>query len=405
MKILCIFTTYPIPTDSGDKRRNLAVISELSRRHNLTVASIIDNSEQLRALTNKYPWTFHYAKHNSRKILPALKALCTFRTYREAKYYNKELQCIINRLIETNCYDAIWIGQLCMGIYVEKYYKKLNADCKTKPLLILDQHNEEESFWSSYAASLKNPLFRWISILEKVKNRAQQKLLFPIFDFIVSVSEEDRLNTINYENRAHNVLLGPNGVDIDYFHPVKDDTIKTRPILVFGGSLDVTMNQDAISWFIVNVFPQIVNFVDVELHIVGRNPSKNILRYESENIKIFASVPDVREYYKEADIFIVPLLSGGGTKLKTLEAMAMALPVVTTSIGAQGLKVVSGKHCIIADTPAMFATSVNELLQDAQRANIIGQYARTHVIEHFSWSQIMAAIEYKMNQHAKKNGQ
>lgn len=397
MKILCILPHYPIPTDCGDKRRNLAVLKELSMYHDVAVATLLDGAPSSMPAEGEPSWAVHSVNHTCAKLLPALVSFCTLRTYREAKFYSRALQQVIDNLLDTNGYDAVWIGQINMSIYLRSAYKRVAAGVHP-PLLILDQHNEEESFWESFAKNLRSPLLRGYSLLEKYKNRALQRRCFPMFDYIISVSEEDRLRTVNnYGCDGSKVLLGSNGVDIEYFSPVEPKgNSGAPPVIVFGGSLDVTMNHDAICWFIEKVLPLVRKRMQVQLHVVGRNPKKEVMSKQSEDILIYPNVPDVREYYKNADVFIVPLLSGGGTKLKTIEAMSMALPVVTTSVGVQGLGVTSGKQCFVADSVEDFAARTIQLLEDRELASQFRQNARRHVVDLFSWSSTLSPIRFAL---------
>lgn len=312
------------------------------------------------------------------------------KTYREAKYCDQHLARKISELLDSVEFDAVWVGQLCMAHYVKKALLLKGRDKKT--IFVLDQHNEEVRFWNSFSQTLRNPLLRLYSTLETMKNHRQQRQLLPLFDYVLSVSEEDRLNTLKYA-QVEKVLLCPNGVDHEEFTPAPGRTLSESPVVVFGASLDVTMNQDGILWFLDHVLPLIHKRVPVAVHIVGRRPPAWLLERVNDQVKVHSDVPDVKDYYRAADAFIVPLLTGGGTKLKTLEALSLALPVVTTSVGAQGLNLVSGTHCLIADSAQTFADSVVDLVNTPKVAQKLGMNGRTHVIENYGWSEILAPIE------------
>jgi glycosyltransferase involved in cell wall biosynthesis len=111
---------------------------------------------------------------------------------------------------------------------------------------------------------------------------------------------------------------------------------------------------------------------------------------------VTGTVADVRNYYRQAAVFVVPLRIGGGTKLKVLEAMAMALPVVTTTVGAQGLNVESGRHLFVADNPDDFAGRVLELLKDRKKAAQIGAAARRFVEQKYGWEAIIGDADHRL---------
>jgi glycosyltransferase involved in cell wall biosynthesis len=234
---------------------------------------------------------------------------------------------------------------------------------------------------------------------ELMKIKRLQTRWFPQFDAILSVSQEDPRMTARYVNARTNLWLAPNEVDTEYFQPIAPQFKgKARLTLVFGGSMDVTMNQDAIHWFIKTILPLIRQQIpNVQSWIVGKNPElaiQNLARMPW--VKVTGSVLDVREYYRQADVFVVPLRSGGGTKLKTLEAMAMGLPVVSTTVGAQGLEVEPGRHLYVANSPEVFAARVIELLQDRNKAATMGAEARRLVEQRYSWTRIVNDVEDKL---------
>jgi glycosyltransferase involved in cell wall biosynthesis len=167
------------------------------------------------------------------------------------------------------------------------------------------------------------------------------------------------------------------------------------------------MNQDAVLWFSASILPLIKQRIaDVRFWIVGRDPSPEVKKLgQRQGIKVTGTVADVREYYRQARVFVVPLRFGGGTKLKTLEAMAMGLPIVSTEVGAQGLDIKWGREIFIADRPEDFADRVVELLKDRDRADQMGAEARRLVEKRYIWTSIMGDVNDKLiNLFKKRKG-
>jgi len=244
-------------------------------------------------------------------------------------------------------------------------------------------------------------------MLEMLKAKYLQKRWFPRFDAILCVASEDLQKTAEYVDSRTSLWLVPNGVDIDYFRPVSQPDPQERTLtLVFGASMDVAMNQDAVHWFAASILPRIKQQVpDVQFWIVGRDPPATVRSLaEREGITVTGTVPDVRDYYRQAAVFVVPLRAGGGTKLKTLEAMAMGLPIVSTTVGAQGLDVESGRHLYIADNPKVFAAYVIELLEDRNKAVQMGGEARRLVEQQYSWTSIVGEVDRKLTDLLHKRG-
>ncbi|NOZ25078.1 MAG: glycosyltransferase, partial [Nitrospirae bacterium] len=316
------------------------------------------------------------------------------RTYREVKFSNREFGSLLRRLLDENGFDVVWVNFLNMATYLDGYLAAWSGAPGSRPLLLMDQHNLDEYVWKKFAEHIRNPLYRIFCSREAAKNRRLQEAYFPLFDLILSVSEFEKAMTEKYNVPSGNVMLAPNGVDVEYFKPRPDVERSPEPTIVFGGSLDAAMNQDAVHWLESEIFPRVrKRMPSVRLLIAGRNPPPSIMGRAGPAVDVVADPPDIRDCYDKADVFVVPLRSGGGTKLKTLEAMAMALPVVSTSTGAQGLNVTSGEHLLVADEAGLFADRIVELLRDPVGAERMARNARRFVEENFSWDSIVGSVE------------
>ena len=185
----------------------------------------------------------------------------------------------------------------------------------------------------------------------------------------------------------------PTGVDTAYFTP--NGSQETPGALVFTGSLDWFPNEDCIVHFGEVVFPRIREAVpDVSLTVVGRNPGPRVQRLAAiPGVRVTGTVQDVRPYVAAATLCVVPLRVGGGTRLKIFEALAMGKAVVSTTVGAEGLPLVPGRHFVQADEPAEFANAVVALLRDPARRKALGSAGRRLVEERYSWSQVVREFE------------
>jgi glycosyltransferase involved in cell wall biosynthesis len=387
---------HPLPTDNGAKRRILATADFLSRRHDLTLVSLREAGSP-KATIAAPRWRDLPIDHSAPgRAWTAARALLSRRSYVQLKYSSAELSTVVQRLLATESFDCVWVHMLGMAHAVEHLFREPRAP-SARPLLVLDQHNLDEHYFRSFAASGASAPLRAFGVLEAMKARGLQRRWYPRFDMILCVAPEDVSETARFVDRSRaRVLLAPNGVDLEYFEPVAPEALRARArVVVFGGSLDVTMNVDAVRWFAGSILPQIRRRApDVHFLIVGRNPPRDLLRVDCcEGTTLTGTVADVREHYREAAVFAVPLRIGGGTKLKTLEAMAMALPVVSTRVGAQGLEVAAGRHLHVADDPREFAERVVQLLEDRDAAVALGAEARRLVESRYGWSAILGGIE------------
>lgn len=392
---------YPIPANNGAKRRILATAQHLSRNNHLCLISFAEPGAD--PLEKQEPdsaaqWENHLVEMPCvPRWRTALKACLSNDSYGMTKYKDRNFALAVTRQLQEQQFDAIWLHTFNMVPYLEQCIRFYRGK-KNRALYVLDQHNVDELYFGSFV-KCKNPIISTFAFFEVRKNRILQKRWFPRFDAIYSVAAEDQQMTNRYVDEDVKVWLAPNGVDIDYFKPVevRSDT-RPMPIIVFGASLDVTMNQDAALWFATSIWPIVREKIgNAQFWIVGRNPPAFIQSMNGkEGITVTGTVPDIREYYRHADVFVVPVRYGGGTKLKTLEGMAMGLPVVSSSVGVQGLEIENGKHILVCDNPAGFAADIIDLLADRTKALQMGIEARRLVENHYSWESIVGKMDLQL---------
>jgi glycosyltransferase involved in cell wall biosynthesis len=182
----------------------------------------------------------------------------------------------------------------------------------------------------------------------------------------------------------------PTGVDTEFFFPSGRETPAPHN-LVFTGSMDWLPNEDAIRYFTEQIMPLVKQSLpNLTLTVVGRNPFPGLVELSKRepSIVVTGRVDDVRPYMERAAAYVVPLRIGGGTRLKIYEAMAMEMPIISTSIGAEGLPVTSGVELLLADTAESFAASIVEVLENEALARRLGQQAADTVREKFGWRTV-----------------
>ena len=185
-------------------------------------------------------------------------------------------------------------------------------------------------------------------------------------------------------------LVIPNGVDLSTFVSTNRQETKA-PTLLYVGSMYYYPNVDAVQFFFDRIYKSIRQAVpDVRVQIVGHAPPPNISKQAKlPGVEVTGSVPDVRPYLERATLFIVPLRLGGGTRLKIVEAMAMGVPVISTSVGAEGLDVQSGKNILIADDAESFTESILRLLSDRDLGMQIVEGGRL-LANRYDWRDLMS---------------
>ena len=184
------------------------------------------------------------------------------------------------------------------------------------------------------------------------------------------------------------VSVVPNGTALE---PVRPRTSTGPPTLLFTGTMGYIPNRDGILWFVSEIWPHILTQVpDARLLVVGRRPDARVRRLAQNDarIEVTGEVPEMKPYFEQATAVIVPLRSGGGTRLKILDAFASTRPVVSTRIGAQGIDVEDGEHLLLGNEPGEFAQQVVRLLRDADLRSRLSANGRRLIDERYHWQAI-----------------
>jgi glycosyltransferase involved in cell wall biosynthesis len=208
------------------------------------------------------------------------------------------------------------------------------------------------------------------------------------FNQCITVSEADRQLLLDSNPHLH-VDVIPNGVDLEKYQPLPLPSETAARSLLFLGNMGYPPCADAALYFCEQIFPIIHKTENTsEFWVVGRDPRPEVLELNNDRIHVTGRVEDVIPYYLQSSICVVPLRAGGGTRLKILEAMALGRPVVSTTIGCEGLNVENGKHLLIADSPAEFAQQTIRLFQDRHLYQRISANGRRLVETQYGWDQI-----------------
>lgn len=234
----------------------------------------------------------------------------------------------------------------------------------------------------------------------RMLRRVEGKIAASVQSTLVCSSEDaERFRHLAQSETGVNdvrAVLIPNGVDLEDF--AVDPSQSPKQSLVFVGAMDYFPNAQAANWFCQSVWPRIEGRLpDCRVYFTGKDPSSEVQRLARDRVVVTGRVPDVRPYIQESRVFIVPLKSGGGTRLKILTAMAAKRPIVSTSIGAEGLGLVDGEHLLIADSEQAFADAVVRLWHDEQLASRLVKNSYEEAVNTFSWDVIQNRLlsEYR----------
>jgi len=356
---IAFFTPYvPYPPDTGGKIRSYYIIKALSCCFDVDVYStsheLWDPNHALR-FRREVNQLHVFDIHKSRRLRDFIGWILN-PWPRFVNYFQDDralLQAWI--ALQARDYDLVIADELCMTPYAE-----LRPDL---PRIVLRQKIDSLHV-SGVAAASPWGIEKILLRVEAWKLRRYERQKMKFYHACITCSEADAA-FVRQDAPGIRIQVIPNGVDLKFFRPsgiLREDP----PILLFVGTMHYYPNIDAVRYFFEAIYPFVRQArPDVRVQIVGHRPPPEIQRLaDPPSIEVTGSVLDVRPYYERASVFIVPLRLGGGTRLKILEAMAMGLPVVSTSIGAEGLDIHPGEDIWIADDPRAFADGVLRLLSD-----------------------------------------
>jgi glycosyltransferase involved in cell wall biosynthesis len=265
---------------------------------------------------------------------------------------------------------------------------------------VLDEHNVEYKLLKRLTAAESSWGRKAFGHLEAAKARREELRAWTQCDGSIFTSAADMaVMRAALPERAACVV--PNGVDPEYFEPSADEPEPST--VVFTGAINYRPNTDAVSYFLREVMPRLLRLKpSTKFIVVGQGAPDWLVRMARDNVVFTGAVRDVRPYLASASVVVAPLRAGSGTRLKILEALAMGKPVVTTTIGCEGLAVVDGEHLCVANDPQQFAEATARLMSDRKLATAVGQLGRSLAEREYSWSVIAQRLEQFHTQLIRK---
>ncbi len=263
----------------------------------------------------------------------------------------------------------------------------------------IDFHNLDSRIWTRTAATASSAAVRAFAALQAPRVRRFERRLLGRAAGISCVSRADSEAMQDLVPGA-SPLLVPNGVDLDRY-PFRAEP-SSEPLLFFVGDLSWPSNAEGIRWFARRVWPAVREFApDATTEVLGRNPPRDLLGSDRPHFRVLGRGDDTRPYWRRAAIAIVPLLSGGGTRLKILEAAACGVPVVSTSVGAEGLDLEPDTEIVVRDEPREFAAEVARLLADPEARRRQAAAARARVERSHGWKSIASGFAAELARRAE----
>jgi sugar transferase (PEP-CTERM/EpsH1 system associated) len=391
MKMLWTKAGGVLPLDTGGRIRSFQTLKQLARRHEITLHLFYeqfagDEHSSLNAIFHRVvPVPIRIPRRGGWKdSLLFARSQISGQPYTMAKWYTPEVRATLRELLERERYDLI----VCDFLHPAGVLP-WSAQCPK----VLFTHNIEAEVWERQLGVTSSPARKLAYWLEyKALARAERRYI-RMADHVLAVSERNA-GFIRRFVPANKVSVVPTGVDTEYFRPDLQQE-SPEPEMVFTASMDWMPNEDAVLYFARDILPLIRREIPAaRFWAVGRNPSEAVQRLDDgSGVRVTGSVPDIRPYLNRASVYVMPMRSGSGTRLKIFEAMAAGKAVVSTPMGAEGLPLKDGEDVLLAEGPANFAKATVRLLRDRELRQRLGQAARRLTEDRFSWAAATSEFE------------
>ncbi len=312
-------------------------------------------------------------------------------SYHVRRFESKAFAARLAQVLQEETFDIVHVESIFLAPYVPVIRRHSNAP------VILRTHNVENQIWQRMAMSERNCCKRWYIKHLALTLRAYEREHVNDFDGVVSITDNDA-DYFRSEGCRKPIVTIPFAIT-----PVSVDGVAEQPGTLFHlGSMDWLPNQEGVRWFLDRVWPLIHSQMpSLTLHLAGRRMSDQLLNLKLEGVHIVGEVPDAATFIASKQINVVPLLSGSGIRVKIIEAMSQGKAVITTTVGAQGIGAVDGRHLLIADTPERFAAQIRRCVDDPAFRQTVGANARQFIADNFGIEpltrQLLAFYDKRLN--------
>lgn len=396
MNILVIYPYIPFPIDRGTYQRTFHLLRELAREHTVDLIALSEGGERL-----EHQPVFEAFCRQVRFLPfehPAWGSLFGDRLFNSLpttiRHWSlPQLAAAIREQLQTSHYDLVHVCDIVLAQYFLDEHPDiaLSVDRSRVDLQFqLQQATYQASTWKDKLLAWENMAKLWL-YERRVARRTQLQVL---------CGPDDKTFVRRHISRRVPLKVVANGVDLDYFQSEEPAPPRAaQPTVLFCGAMDYTPNVDALRWYFAEVHKRVIQQVpNLRVLIVGKSPTAEVQSYSRlAGVSVTGSVADVRPYYRSAWLQMVPLRIGGGTRLKIVESLAIGTPVVSTSIGAQGLDLEHGRHILLADSATDFASQITRALQNPHLRDQLRINGIRTARQNFGWSGIGSALsaEYR----------
>lgn len=398
MRILFLTQVLPYPLDAGPKVRAYYVLRHLAQKHTITLVSFVRPTDTRDAINHLSQFcarihTVTIERGRWRDGQYMLRSLLTNKPFLIIRDQQPAMSARLASIIREEQFDAIHADQLWMAPYA--LATKALAPYQPAPITVLDQHNAVFMIPRRMSSSAQNPLKRQLLNLEATKLARYEREVCSQIDKVVWVTQDDYDAVAR--SRAGTVAPQPprnSGVIPICTESDADELLPRSPNanrVTFLGGLHYPPNAEGVMWFANEVFPSVLaNVPNARLTVIGKQPPAALAdcNIPAANLDVTGYVDDPRPYLSETAAFIVPILAGGGMRVKILDGWKWGVPVISTTIGAEGIQVTPTQDILIADNAKDFATATVSLLRDSRAGKVLAGAAQATLSRAYNWQSV-----------------
>ena len=394
MKLLILTSRFPFPIEKGDKLRIYHQIRLLSQRHKIILCALSEEevSENHQEELKKYCDEIHLFKlRRSSFLFHMIRPLFSALPWQVAYFHRFGIHRKIRKIIRKTAPDLIYCQLVRMARYVPKASLARVID-------YMDCFSVGMNRRAETSGKLLKTLFNW----ESKKLTQFERAVYKRFHShcIISSQDADHLQLMP----SQTISIVPNGVDVDYFQP--DHQSEKNWELLFVGNMGYPPNVEAACYLVQEIMPLLwKEYPDLRLCLAGVRPHPRVQAFvKDDRISVTGWLPDIREAYQQGSIFVAPLFTGSGQQNKILEAMAMALPCITTPLVNNAIGAVDGETILLATDAPEFSQQIKRLLKNPEQAKQTGKAGRKLVEKEFSWEASVALLEEVFEEGLQRAG-
>lgn len=384
MRVLIVYNKAPFPLKDGGAIAVNSLASGLAAAgvqvrlfalnpsRNYIAPNAVPEEMRQRLQLSLHPLNTDLAPHK------ALFNLVEGSPFHISRFFQPHIAADLQHLLQTETFDFIQLEAPFVGMYLPLIRKFSKAP------VVLRAHNVEYLIWQRLAAGSKNPIKAWYLRLQAQRLQAFETKLWQQVDGIAAISHIDAQFIGQHTHQP--VISLPTGIALDGYPALQRKDLRTDR-LGFLGSMDWQPNQEAVRWFVQTIWPKLqTEFPSTSVTFAGKNFPAKLYGLAKNRLFMQGEVADANAFMLQHPIFIVPMRSGSGIRIKLLEAMALGLPIISTTLGAEGLPVEDQKHLLLADDAAGFAKALHRLQKDEDFAFNLGEQGRQLIENAFNRS-------------------